>query len=82
VFLRKDPTNKLSYVNTALLKLKHSYMFQHSTGVSSGSTDTFRKPSQKKINVQMYQIRQQRIMRYVTAANGRVTYNMLLPRNV
>ena len=48
VFSCKDPTNKLTYVNTALVKLKLSYMFQHSTGLSSGSTDTFREPSQKK----------------------------------
>ena len=50
-------------------------------GVPSGSTDTFREPSQTNTctDVSDYQ---QRILRYVTAANGHVTYNRLLPRNV
>ena len=55
VFLHKYPTNTLTYVNTALCKLKQSWMFQLLWECPQAVLIHFVSPV-KQIHVQMYQI--------------------------
>jgi hypothetical protein len=71
----------LTYVNTALFTLKHSFMFQPSSDHLQRVLKHF-KSRVNKILVQVYQIRPHRIIRYMTAENANVSYNILLPRKV